>query len=197
MVVSFTPNIGLAKPDATEIAEKWINFDKLQEDNNLQLIDKMDVNLQTWTPALIAATVNPNVGAGTRQGEYIDVQGIIMASFTIEFTDPGVAAGTGEFGISLPEEVDNSFHSVGTALTAAPGQYSCIGNGYIYDSSAVATSGAVALDVVTIASVSYVRFVTEVFTAPAKTSRFQTNAQPMTPATGDVLNGFVIYKKAP
>jgi hypothetical protein len=195
MVVSFTTNIGLAKPTETELAAEWARFTKLQEDNNLQIIDKMDVNLQTYTPTIKAQTADPALGAGTAKMDYVDIQGIIMGSFIINFVDPGVGTGNGEIGLSLPEEVDNAFHTVGTAFSGVVGPNSVVGNGYIYDSSAVATSGAVALDVVTIASVSYLRMITEVFTAPAKTSRLVTSSQPFAPATGDCYTGFFCYKK--
>lgn len=195
MAVSFTSNIGLAKPDEAELAANWARFTQLQDDNNDIIAAKMNISLQTWTPNLIAQTSNPNLGVGVAKGDYIDVDGIVMGNFVVPFTDPGVAAGSGEFGISLPQVFDSSFHTVGTALNGAVGPNSVVGNGFIYDATSVATSGAVALDAVTIGGVSYVRLITEVFTAPAKTSRLVTNAQPFTPATGDAITGFFIYKK--
>lgn len=199
MVVSFTPNIGLAKPSEAELASDWTGNTKLLEDNNLQIIDKMDIGLQTRVPTtVIAQTTNPNLGAGAATCEFVDIQGIVMGSFKVTFVDPGITAGSGEYGIELPFELDASFHAVGSALNAAPGQYSVIGNGYIYDSSAVATSGAVAIDAVTISpgsGKSFARLITEVFTAPGKTSRLVTHAQPFTPANGDTLEGFFIFKK--
>ncbi len=197
MAVTFTTNIGLAKPDETELAKQWATtgFDKLCEDNNLQIIDKMDVNLQTFNSTIKAQTADPSFGAGSAKMDYIDIQGIIMGTFVVTFTDPGVGTGNGEIGLSLPEEVDNSFHTVGNAFNGAIGINSVVGNGYVHDNSSVATSGAVALDLVTISSVSYIRMITEVFTAPAKTSRLVTSSQPFAPATGDKYTGFFIYKK--
>jgi hypothetical protein len=196
MVVSFTANIGLAKPDETELAANWARFTQLQDDNNDLISANMNIALQTWTPSLIAQTANPNLGVGVAKGDYIDVNGIVMGNFVIPFTDPGVAAGTGEYGISLPQVFDGSFHTVGTALNGAVGGNSVVGNGFLYDSSSVATSGAVAFDAITIGgTTSYLRLITEVFTAPAKTSRLVTNAQPFTPATGDAITGFFIFKK--
>lgn len=196
MAITTTPNIGLVKFDESELVNNFINGFEWYEDNNLQIADKCDVNLTLYVPTITAQTTPPNVGAGARKGEYIDYQGIVIGQFSFDFTDPGVAAGSGEYAISLPFTVDNSFHSVGTAFNAAPGPYSVVGECYIYDSSALATSGGCALDVVTVAGTSYVRIITEVFTAPAKTSRFLTNAQPFTIATGDCINGNFIFKKS-
>ena len=81
-------------------------------------------------------------------------------------------------------------------MNANPGQYSIIGEGYIYDASALATSGALAIDVVTVAGVSYMRLITEVFTAPVKTSRFVRDLMPITMAHQDRFTGNFIYKKA-
>lgn len=193
MVVNFTTNIGLAKPDNNEVAENWVNAIQLTDDNNLIIEDKTDVNLLAYTPVLAAQTTAPSIGAGQSRGEYCDVQGFVFGNFVIEFTDPGVSAGSGEYGISLPFVADNSFHSVGTAFNAAPGQYSCIGEGYMHDATAIATSGNLALDVVTVGGVSYARLITETYSG--KTSRIFTNGQPYTLATGDKWSGQFFYKR--
>lgn len=195
MVVSFTANIGLAKPDEFELAANWARFSELQKDNNDILASKMDIVLQTYTPTIIGQTSNPSLGAGVAKGDYINFEGYVMGNFVIPFVDPGVAAGSGEFGIRLPLVVDNSYHTVGTALNGAVGTNSVIGNGYMYDSSAIVSSGAFAIDAVTIAGVSYARLITEIFSVPAKTARVITSSQPFVPATGDAYNGFFIYKK--
>lgn len=197
MAVTFTPNIGLAKPTESELAKEWAQTgsSKLCEDNNLIIVDKTDINVITFTPTLIATTTAPTVGAGSRRIEYNDVQGIVFGSFIIDFLDPGITSGSGEYGISLPFPVDGTFHSVGTNLTGNAGQFSVVGEGYIYDASAIATSGAIALDVATIAGVSYLRMTTEVFTAPAKTSRFVRDAMPYTLAHQDRWSGNFIYKR--
>lgn len=195
MVVAFTSNIGLAKPDDTELAKNWVNSTKLQEDNNLIIIDQMDIPVTAYTPAFVAQTVNPDTGNGNRRGEYQDIQGIISGSFIIRMVDPGVGPGSGEYAIALPFVVDNVFHNVGTAFNATPGPFSVIGEGYIYDDSAVTTSGSVALDVVTVGGVSYVRLLTEAHTTPVKTSRLMRDAMPFTLATLDKVSGSFLYKK--
>lgn len=197
MVVSFTPNIGLAKPSEAELARNWVNFDKLIEDNNVQIIDKMDVNLQTRVPTtIIAHTANPNVGAGNVQCEFVDLQAIVFGNFTVTWLDPGIAVGTGEYGIELPFELDASYHTVGNLLNNMPGSLSIIGHGYLYDSSNIATSGPVALDAITLSpgsGKSYARMLPEIFAG--KTSRLVTSAQPFIPATGDVFQGSFLFKK--
>lgn len=194
MAVTFTTNIGLAMPDETEMSKEWARNSKLAEDNNNIIADKMDITLTSYTPTLTAQTTPPSVGAGSIAGEYQDIEGFIMGGFVIKFTDPGVAVGSGEYAISLPFPVDGSFHSVGTAFNSTPGPFSVVGEGYFSDSSAVATSGSLALDVVTVTGVSYVRLLTQAFTG--KTARFVTNTQPVAVATADRIIGNYFYKKA-
>jgi hypothetical protein len=194
MAVTFTSNIGLAKPDDTELAKNWATATQLADDNKLIIIDQMDITLSTYTPVIAAQTTAPSLGAGTSKGEYQDIQGIIMGSFLLEFVDPGVTVGSGEYGISLPFTADNTFHNVGTAFNATPGSFSVIGDGYIYDSGGVATAFA-SLDVVTVGGVSYVRLLTEAHTAPAKTSRIARDSMPVALGTLDKFVGNFIYKR--
>lgn len=193
MAVTFTPNIALAKPTNTELALEWVRNTKLQEDNNLIIIDKMDVNLTAYTPVLTAQTTPPNIGTGNIQGEYCDLQGFVFGNFIIEFLDAGITSGTGEYGVSLPFPADGSFHVVGTALNNISGSNSVIGEGYYWDSSAITTSGSLALDVVTVAGVSYVRMATETYTG--KTNAFLANGQPAAVANNDRITGNFFYKR--
>lgn len=196
MAVTFTPNIGLAKPDETEIAENWVNFTELNDDNNLIIIDKANCEQNAYFPAIICNTTNPNVGAGTIVGEYTNVEGFVFGNFVLRFLDPGVSAGsgTGAYGVSLPVLADNSFHTLGSALTDTPGTASCIGEGHILDNSAIATTGTVALDIVRVSGVDYARFITEAYAG--KTVRFFNNANPFVLATNDKLTGQFFYKAA-
>lgn len=196
MVVNFTSNIGLAKPDNNEVAKNWTHTAKLCEDNNLILVDKTDITLTAYTPVIKAQTSDPNVGSlGGQFGEYQDIEGFIMGRFTLSFSGTGISGGSGEYGISLPAVVDNSFHIVGTAFNATPGSFSVVGEGYLYDASNVGASGSLALDVVTVSGVSYVRFLTELHTVPAKTSRLVRDGMPIAVADGDIINANFIYKK--
>jgi len=165
MGVSFTPNIGLAKPTETELALEWARNTKLAEDNNIIVAAKSDLVLTAYTPALIGPTTNPSVGAGQILGEYIEFQGFIFGSFNIAFLDPGVSAGTGTggYGISLPVLADTTFHTVGNALNNTTATNSCIGEGYFTDDSAVGTSGTTGLDIVRVGGVDYARMLTETY----------------------------------
>lgn len=193
MAVTFTANIGLAKPTDTELAENWVNNTKLQEDNNLIIIDKTDINMISYTPTIIGHTTAPGLGAGSIRGEYIDIQGFVFGNFIVEFLDPAITVGLGEYGFSLPFPVDNVFHTVGTALNNTLGGASCIGEGYVHDNSAIATRGTVAVDVVTIAGVSYARLVTETFVG--KTNRFFRDNMPFAVANSDRFSINFLYKK--
>lgn len=193
MVVALTPNIGLAKPDESELALNWARGTKLAEDNNLIVVDKMEVNYVTYTPTFIGSGSNPSVGAGTIQGEYIVFQDIVIGNIACVCA-AGVANGAGNYGLSLPFLADTSFHTVAAALTDNPGAASVIGEGYLSDNSAVATSGTVAVDVATVAGVSYARLVLETFVG--KTNRLFANGSPFTLATGDQWSLNFMYKKA-
>lgn len=195
MSVTFTSNIGLAKPSETELAKEWTRNSKLMEDNNTILIDKMDINISTYTPVVRAQTTNPNLGTGETKGEYIDFQGIIIGNAMFKFLDSGISAGVGEYGVSLPFPVDGSFHAVGSALNDIP-QYSVIGEGHCYDASNINSSGSFAVDAVTISGVSYARMITEVYTVPTKTSRFITHDRIFVPVSGDGFTLNFWYKKA-
>ncbi len=195
MVVSFTPNIGLAKPDNSELALNWTRATKLQEDNNLIIMDKTEIDLQSYTPVLNATTTPASIGAGAVRGEYQDFQGFIVGTFVIEFVDPGVSIGAGEYGISLPFVADNTYHTVATTFNQSPGVASCIGEGYIYDNSNASLSGPVALDVATVGGVSYARLVTGTFAAPVKTNRLYAAGMPSNVGTLDRWCGSFWYKR--
>lgn len=200
MAVNFTGNIGLAKPTESELATNWATNTKLQEDNNIIMAAKMGYRLTAYTPTIVAATTAPTLGAsGNIRGEYTELQGFVWGCIIVEFTGAGITVGSGEYGLSLPFPADGSFHIVGTTLadsTSLGGTQSIIGEGYISDVSAIATSGSVALDVVTVAGVSYVRLLPDIFTAPVKTSRFMRDNMPFAVADGDKFTCQFFYKKA-
>ena len=194
MSVTFTTNIGLAKPDEAELAKNWAVGTELASDNNAIVIDKMDIGITAYTPVLAAQTTAPTLGTGTSLGEYCEVQGFIFGNFRIEFLDAGITSGSGEYGISLPVPVNGTYHIVGAAFNESIGLNSVIGEAYIWDSSTVNGSGGAALDVVTVGGVSYARIVLETFVG--KTSRVFRNANPWTLATGDKFLGQFFYKRA-
>lgn len=197
MAVSFTPNIGLAKPTESELAANWVNGTQLQDDNNDIIADFADINLVQYTPAVIAATSNPNFGAGLVTAEYYKiggVGGVVFGSFTLVALDPAVApgSGTGAYGISLPELADNTFHFLGSALADTPGTAHCVGEGYFIDASSATTTGSCGFDIVRVGGVDYIRPITELFAA--KATRWLGPTVPFTLATGDKLCGNFAYK---
>jgi hypothetical protein len=194
MVVAFTSNIGLAKPDEAELALDWARNLELVEDNNLIIIDKMDVNYVTYAPTFVGAAANPSVGAGTIQGEYFQFQDIIIGSIAVTI-GAGLAVGNGNYGFLLPFMPDLTFHTVATALSDNAGVASVVGEGYLTDNSAVATSGTVAVDLCTVGGTTpYARLVLETFVG--KTARVFGNGQPFTLAIGDQWSFNFVYKKA-
>lgn len=194
-MVAFTTNIGLAKPTNSEAAVEWIEGNQYYSDNNVIVTAKVNTILTSYTPTINAQTTPPNIGAGAIRGEYLNQQGFITGNFVVEFVDPGVAGGTGEWGVSLPFVIDNSFHIVATAFNAAPaGSFTVIGEGYFFDNSNLNTSGSLALEATTVGGVSYARFIVE--NTPTKTSRYLTNNSPSTVGTVDKLTGQFFYKKA-
>jgi hypothetical protein len=196
MAVNITPNIGLLKPTESELALNWARIVELADDNNDIVTDKMDINVITYTPTLVGPTTNPNIGAGFNLGEYYEIQGFIFGAFNIQFTNPGivVGTGTGAYGIALPTLVDNSFHFVGTAFNNAPGPYACLGEGYLNDASSVSGSGSIALDVVRVGGVDYVRMMSEAYAG--KTVEWYGPNVPFAVADGDQFVGQFFYKRA-
>ena len=202
MVVNLTPNLGLKKPTEDELAGNWDGLIVGISDANNNILENATNALISlpYVPTIIStAAPNPSVGAGTILGEYINFQGFIMGTFSLVFTNPGILVGTGAggYGIKLPTLVDNAFHSVATALNAAPGPYTCIGEGYFADASALATSGSIALDVVRIAGVDYARGITETYaTKGVVNNEWLGLNSPVPVADGDILTGSFFYKAA-
>lgn len=193
MVVAFTPNIGLAKPSNTEVAKNWVQLAELSDDNNTVISAETNKPLTAYSPVLTATTTPPTVGGGNVQGWYQDWMGFVTANFVIRFLDPGITAGNGEYGISLPFPVSPTSHTVGTALTNNPGSFSILGEGHIMAAGSINNSGSFAIDAVTIAGVSYARILTE--SHPGKTSRMFRNAMPFTVVNNDRITGTVFYKR--
>ncbi len=196
MAINFTPNIGLAKPTDDEVANDWVIGNELIADNNAIIVDEMDIVMTAYTPTFIALTTNPSLGAGTALGEYYITAGMCFGSFVLRALDPGVLPGTGvaSYGISLPTLADTTFHTVGTALTDNTAIASCIGEGYITDSSSIPNSGTIALELAHIGGVAYVRLIAEFYAG--KTQKWHGPGTPYTLATTDGITGTFMYKVA-
>ncbi len=193
MVVNLTTYTSLAKPTEDELALNWTRTADLIEDNNTIIEDESTLSLQAKTPLFIGRSGNPSVGAGSISMESIDFNGFVFGNCKLVF-GAGAATGSNEWGVELPFQVNSTYHAVGTALDNAPGPLHCIGEGYFHDASAVGTSGSFAVDAVTIAGVSYARFISENFAG--KTTRIIGSASPVAIASGDYISFNYVYKKA-
>ena len=88
----------------------------------------------TYTPALTAGTTNPTLGTGSiAEGRYCQEGKHVYGDLIIKFGSSGVAAGTGNYFVSLPV----------AARESAAGDYLGYsrGRGFIYDDSAAAYRG--------------------------------------------------------
>ncbi len=195
MVVAFTTNIGLAKPSESELASNWARNTELYNDNVDIITSQLALPVASYTPSLVANSVNPNIGTtGTRVGQYQDLNGFIVGNFVVTFNGSGVSAGSGDYGVSLPVLADTVFHFAAPSLNSSAGANTTIGEGYYQDASAVASSGMLALELVTFGGVSYVRFLTQAYSG--KGARAVTEAAPVVPVAGDSIIGNFYYKKA-
>lgn len=195
MAVSFTPNIGLAKPDETELAANWARFTDLADDNNVAINAAAALTLTNYVPVLTSSGTAPSIGAGVATGQYQNLNGFILGNACIPFIDPGVSVGTGNYGISLPVLADATFHTINAGIGSALTN-SVIGEGYTWDNSTGNTSGTVAVDIVSSGGVHYGRMIPEAYTTPTKTSKLVSANLPFTAVDQDffVINFF--YKAA-
>ena len=104
------PDIGAGKVGTAELASAVGNFGAFT----------------SYTPSLTASTTNPTLGTGSTQtGYYVQIGKLVIYNFLIFFGSSGVAAGTGDYYVSVPVNI-----------TSANGS-AVVGNGYLYDSSVV------------------------------------------------------------
>jgi len=193
VVVTFTPNVGLAKFDDSDLAKDFVVGANYNSANNNIMINKTNFPLQAYGSIIVGKTSNPSYGAGGIRFDYQEFQGFTWGTFVVVFLDPGVSAGSGEYGIRLPYVADSSYHAVGTALDWIPGFNHVIGEGYAQDASATGNSGICAIDIVTVGGVSYARLATGAYSG--KTGRcIGGGTGPFTVADQDKLTGSFFYK---
>lgn len=164
MVVSFTPNIGLAKPDLSELAKDWAVGNKLAEDNNNILTTKMTFTPVSYTPVLtLAGVVQANGTAPIVSGAYYEYNGWIYGTFVyVRGTGvSGITGSTNVLGISLPVPVSGAYHRIGGSFTSQPGDCDILGEGYYLTFLDVAKSGGGAIDCVFNAGTYYARMYCE------------------------------------
>ncbi len=133
----------------------------------------------SYTPALTATTTNPTLGTGsTTNGSYLQIGKDVTGSAEIVWGTAGVAAGTGNYNISLPVAM------VASAATA--GRF--IGQGVIFDSSAAAAAQWYQISLISISSTTC-RGVIQGFTVQSATS-------PVVPAASDQIRIQFSYQAA-
>ncbi|HET7689343.1 MAG TPA: hypothetical protein VFK41_03125 [Nocardioidaceae bacterium] len=90
----------------------------------------------TYVPELTAATTNPTLGtASIAEGRYVQDGDHVFGDLIIKFGTSGVAAGSGNYRVSLPVAARES--AAGNYLGYARG------SGFIYDDSASAYRGVI------------------------------------------------------
>lgn len=140
-------------------------------------IQQLGSEVQTYTPALTAASSNPTLGSGsTAQGLWTQQGGIAMVWWDIGFGSSGVGAGSGIYRVSLPVDI-------------APGALAriSVGSGVALDSS-VATDLGSSVFTCRMAAGLPDRVVMAV-----EESTLVTAAAPFAWAAGDSLTGFCAY----
>lgn len=86
---------------------------------------KLSLAWTGYTPVLTAATTNPTLGSGsTADGRYVRIDDTILGWARIVFGTSGVAAGSGQYRVSLP-------------VTASAGGSQPLGQALIFDNSAL------------------------------------------------------------
>lgn len=195
MAVNYTTYTSLAKPTESELAKNWAIGPELTNDNNILIESFTNIPLNSYSPLFMGSVSHPNVGAGEVKAEYSEVQGYIFGGFNIIFVDPGISAGSGagSYAIQLPVNADNTFYNIGSAANQTPGPYSVIGEGYWSDASSVAGSGTLALDIIRLGGIDFVRLITEAYAG--KTVDWVGPTFPATVANQDQISGSFWYKK--
>lgn len=119
-----TTSRGYRYPASTDfVKDGATNIQNLAEDVNTD-VAALTAAWTTWTPALTASTTSPTLGTGSAvSGYYKQIGKLVVYWARIQFGTAGVAAGTGDYRVSLP-------------VTAAARSGAVFGQGFIFDDSA-------------------------------------------------------------
>lgn len=134
-----------------------------------------------YTPTLTASVTNPTLGtSGVQSGSYARIQNLIVARFIIIFGTSGVAAGSGNYRVSLPvpAAIYGSFYG---AVSGKTSFYDSSANNTYFSSSWVENTNYVSIT-----------YQTAFNGAMSNVSA----ASPVIPAANDVISGLVIYQAA-
>lgn len=130
----------------------------------------------TWTPALTGSSVNPTLGTGgSTSGRYMQIGKLVRATYSIVFGTSGVAAGTGEYRISLPVSAN--------ATTPIVFEGTCV----LFDSAPTNTFAL---------AFSYLQSSTLFRLAISGTNLVVQSGAPFTWAANDQINGTITYEAA-
>lgn len=186
MGTTVTTNLGLIKPDTDEsikenlptfagwAAQNAINMDKVDDLFRDDAVSPYTVN---WT----AGVTNPTLGAGGfTEGKYVRIfPRMVIAFFRIFAGGAGFAAGSGQYRINAPLQVDPAF-SVFTHTVP-------FGKAVFLDSSAALTSSVFTLN--------YSPSVNLLFLRVAAGGTWD-DVTPVVPAQNDRLSGYFMYPTA-
>ena len=137
-------------------------------------LNTLGAAVATYTPALTAATTSPTLGSGSAvTGQYGQLNWLAAVWFDITFGTSGTAAGSGEYRVSLPVNIEPG---------AATGMV--LGSGTIWDNDVSS------LRLVTFEMVSGQPGVVKI-AVEADTSA--TSSAPWTWAASDRITGQVLY----
>jgi len=135
----------------------------------------------SYTPVLTAITTNPTLGTGSSAtGRFVQVGKLVVAQGGFSFGTAGVAAGSGNYVISLPVTAD-------TTLSNRP-----IGAWVPFDSSAGA-GNALCLAFLTASTTMQARYPA---TWPNGATTPISNAAPWVWAASDTINFSIVYEAA-
>jgi hypothetical protein len=136
----------------------------------------------SYTPSLTATVTNPTLGVGSQSlGSYVRVKNLIIARFFITFGTSGVAAGSGNYKVSLPVTASVFSNSFYTNNIGQTGYYDASANQPYYANIWMDSDSTITL-----------LYQTAFNGAMSNISA----ASPVIPAANDVFSGYIIYRAA-
>jgi hypothetical protein len=142
--------------------------------------------LQSYTPALTAATTSPNLGAGSVTGKFYQIWDQIFVWAQFRF-GAGFSAGSGTYIMTLPFSVDST---IGPSTTN--GASPVLGNGNVWDASTISGRTGVT---VALRDINTVHF--QIRYGSGSTTKNVDESGPIVWATGDGVTWAARFKRLP